>query len=86
MINKGIRAKARYEDKVLKHLEELGLEEGEEVEIETLFGAIEIEVPDSGDMLEANRLQNTPEEFLERYFPNIFVRIKDAMKDILKEG
>jgi predicted DNA-binding antitoxin AbrB/MazE fold protein len=30
----GIRAKARYEDKVLKPLEELGLEEGEEVEIE----------------------------------------------------
>ncbi|MBC8521548.1 MAG: hypothetical protein ISS94_03065 [Candidatus Syntrophoarchaeum sp.] len=25
--------------------------------IESLFGAIEIEVPDSGDMLEANRLQ-----------------------------
>ena len=93
--------------------------------IETLFGAIEIEVPDSGDMLEANRLQSeqpldpfdsiglgiilvksaifvsrddefiklakklnveayTPEEFLERYFPNIFVRIKDAIKDILE--
>ena len=30
----GIRVKARYEDKVLKPLEELGLEEGEEVEIE----------------------------------------------------
>ena len=94
--------------------------------IESLFGAIEIEVPDSGDMLEANRLQSeqpldpfdsiglgiilvksailvsrddefiklakklnaeayTPEEFLERYFPNIFVRIKDAIRDILKE-
>jgi len=26
--------------------------------IESLFGAIEIEVPDSGDMLEANRLQS----------------------------
>jgi len=25
----------------------------------------------------------TPEEFLERYFPNIFVRIKDAIRDIL---
>ncbi len=47
-MNMGIRAKARYEDKVLKHLDELGLGEGEEVEIETLFGAIEIEVPDSG--------------------------------------
>ena len=34
VINMGIRAKARYEDKVLKPLEELGLEEGEEVEIE----------------------------------------------------
>ena len=94
--------------------------------IESLFGAIEIEVPDSGDMLEANRLQSeepldpfdsiglgiilvksailvsrddefiklakklnveayTPEEFLERYFPNIFVKIKDAIRDILKE-
>ncbi|MCW3141645.1 MAG: hypothetical protein N2V72_05650 [Methanophagales archaeon] len=92
-----------------------------------MFGAIEIEVPDSGDMLEANRLQSekpldpfdsiglgiilvkstilvsrddefiklvkklnaeayTPEEFLKSYFPNIFVRIKDAMGDILKNA
>jgi len=29
----GIRIKARYEDKVLKPLDELGLKEGEEVEI-----------------------------------------------------
>ncbi len=29
----GIRVKARYEDKVLRPLEELGLKEGEEVEI-----------------------------------------------------
>jgi len=34
VMNMGIRAKARYEDKVLKPLEELGLEEGAEVEIE----------------------------------------------------
>jgi predicted DNA-binding antitoxin AbrB/MazE fold protein len=30
----GIKVKAMYEDKVLKPVEELGLEEGEEVEIE----------------------------------------------------
>ena len=34
VIKMGIRVKAMYEDKVLKPLEELGLEEGEEVEIE----------------------------------------------------
>ncbi|MCK4476350.1 MAG: hypothetical protein KAU16_06445 [Methanophagales archaeon] len=68
-----LRRKKKYSEKKIKDC------------IETLFGAIEIEVPDSGDMLEANRLQNTPEEFLERYFPNIFVRIKDAIRDILKE-
>jgi predicted DNA-binding antitoxin AbrB/MazE fold protein len=34
VISMGIRVKARYEDKVLKPLEELELKEGEEVEIE----------------------------------------------------
>ena len=34
MIETGISVKARYEDKVLRPLEELGLKEGEEVEIE----------------------------------------------------
>jgi len=34
VIETGISVKARYEDKVLRPLEELGLKEGEEVEIE----------------------------------------------------
>jgi len=42
VINMGIRAKARYEDKVLKPLEELGLEEGEEVEIELKKNPVEM--------------------------------------------
>ncbi len=42
VINMGIRAKARYEDKVLKPLEELGLEEGEEVEIEVKKNPVEM--------------------------------------------
>jgi predicted nucleic acid-binding protein len=103
-----LRRKKRYSEEKIK--------DG----IETLFGTIEIEVPDSGDMLEANRLQSeqpldpfdsiglsiiliksailisrddefiklakklnveayTPEELLERYFPNIFGRIKDNL-------
>jgi predicted DNA-binding antitoxin AbrB/MazE fold protein len=33
VIRRGIRIKARYEDKVLQPLDELGLKEGEEVEI-----------------------------------------------------
>ena len=37
----GIRIKARYEDKVLKPLEELDLKEGEEVEIEVKKSPIE---------------------------------------------
>mgnify|MGYP001082454988 CR=1 FL=1 len=100
-----LRRKKRYSEKEIKEC------------IESLFLVIEIEVPDSGDMLEANRLQSeqpldpfdstgvsmilvksailvsrdddfiklakklnveayTPEEFLERYFPNIFESIK----------
>jgi len=41
-----LRRKKRYSEEKIK--------DG----IETLFGTIEIEVPDSGDMLEANRLQS----------------------------
>jgi predicted nucleic acid-binding protein len=104
-----LRRKKRYGEKKIKEC------------IEGLFRAIEIEVPDSGDMLEANRLQSeqpldpfdsiglsiiliksvilvsrdddfiklakklnveayTPEVFLERYFPNIFERIKDDLR------
>ena len=42
VINMGIRVKARYGDKVLKPLEELGLEEGEEVEIEVKKNPVEM--------------------------------------------
>lgn len=38
----GIRVKARYEDKVLIPLEELGLKEGEEVEIEVKKNPVEM--------------------------------------------
>jgi len=103
-----LRRKKRYGEKKIKEC------------IESLFRVIEIEVPDSCDMLEANRLQSehpldpfdstglsiilvksatlvsrdgdfiklaeklnveayTPEEFLERYFPNIFESIKDDL-------
>ena len=37
----GIRVKARYKDKVLKPLDEVGLKEGEEVEIEVKKALIE---------------------------------------------
>jgi len=37
----GIRAKARYEDKVLKPLEGLDLKEGEDVEIEVKKSPVE---------------------------------------------
>ena len=100
-----LRGKKRYGEKKIKEC------------MESLFRLIEIEVPDSGDMLEANRLQSeqpldpfdsiglsiilvksailvsrdddfirhanklnvgvyTPEEFLAKYFPIIFERIK----------
>ena len=100
-----LRRKKRYGEKKIKEC------------IKSLFRLIEIEVPDSGDMLEANRLQSeqpldpfdsiglsiilvksailvsrdddfirlanklnvevyTPEEFLAKYFPIIFERIK----------
>lgn len=42
MIIMGIRVKARYEDKVLIPLEELGLKEGEEVEIEVKKNPVEM--------------------------------------------
>jgi predicted nucleic acid-binding protein len=99
-----LRGEKRYSEKKIREC------------IESLFGTVEIEVPDSGDMLEANRLQGeqpldpfdsiglsiilvnsailvsrddefikltkklnveayTPEEFLERYFPNALKRI-----------
>jgi len=38
----GIRVKARYEDKVLRPLEDLGLKEGEEVEIEVKKNPVEM--------------------------------------------
>jgi len=41
VINMGIRAKARYEDKVLKPLEGLDLKEGEDVEIEVKKSPVE---------------------------------------------
>lgn len=42
MIIMGIRVKARYEDKVLRPLEDLGLKEGEEVEIEVKKNPVEM--------------------------------------------
>lgn len=104
-----LRRKKRYSERKIREC------------IESLFGAIEIEVPDLGDMLEANRLQSeqpldpfdsialsiilvnsailisrdnefielakelnvgayTPEEFLEKYFSNIFERIKNELR------
>ena len=40
-INMEIRVKARYENKVLKPLEELDLKEGEDVEIEVKKASVE---------------------------------------------
>ena len=41
MISRGIRVKARYENKVLKPLEKLDLKEGEDVEIEVKKALVE---------------------------------------------
>ena len=55
----GIKVKARYEDKVLRPLEELGLKEGEEVEIELkkgiterTFGIIQLEHEEIEEIIE----------------------------------
>jgi len=41
VISRGIRVKARYENKVLKPLEKLDLKEGEDVEIEVKKALVE---------------------------------------------
>jgi len=60
----GIRAKARYEDKVLKPLEELGLEEGEDVEIilRPHRSDLEEKVRELGEYLS----RNTPKPFVSK--------------------